>query len=47
VLPTRRQPDERKEQQMTRKLGVGVLAAALLMSGALVGVSFGGGGGIT
>jgi hypothetical protein len=32
---------------MTRKLGVGVLAAALLMSGALVGVSFGGGGGIT
>jgi hypothetical protein len=32
---------------MTRKLGIGVLAAALLMSGALVGVSFGGGGGIT
>ncbi len=33
---------------MTRKLGVGVLAAALLMSGALVGVSFGGGeGGVT
>ncbi len=29
---------------MTRKLSVGVLAAALLMSGALVGVSFGGGG---
>ena len=32
---------------MTRKLSVGVLAAALLVSGALVGVSFGGGGGIT
>ena len=32
---------------MTKKLAVGVLAAALLMSGALVGVSFGGGGGIT
>ena len=32
---------------MTRKLSVGVIAAALLMSGALVGVSFGGGGGIT
>ena len=47
VLPTRRQSDERKEQHMTRKLIVGVLAAALLMSGALVGVSFGGGGGIT
>ena len=32
---------------MTRKLSVGVIAAALLLSGALVGVSFGGGGGIT
>ena len=32
---------------MTRKVSIGVLAAALLMSGALVGVSFGGGGGIT
>lgn len=32
---------------MTRKLSIGVLAAALLLSGALVGVSFGGGGGIT
>jgi len=32
---------------MTRKLSVGALAAALLMSGALVGASFGGGGGIT
>jgi hypothetical protein len=32
---------------MKRKLIVGMLAPALLMSGALVGVSFGGGGGIT
>jgi hypothetical protein len=32
---------------MVRKLSVGLLAAALLMSGGLVGVSFGGGGGIT
>ena len=32
---------------MTRKLSVGVIAAALLMSGTLVGVSFGGGDGIT
>jgi hypothetical protein len=32
---------------MTRKLSVGVLAASLLLSGALVGVSFGGGGGIS
>jgi hypothetical protein len=32
---------------MTRKLSVGALVAALLLSGALVGVSFGGGGGIT
>lgn len=32
---------------MTKKLSVGALAAALLLSGALVGVSFGGGGGIT
>jgi hypothetical protein len=32
---------------MTKKLIVGALAAALLTSGALVGVSFGGGGGIT
>ena len=32
---------------MMRKLSVGVLAAALLMSGALVGVSYGGPGGIT
>ncbi len=32
---------------MTRRLSVAALAAALLMSGALVGVSFGGGGGIT
>ncbi len=31
---------------MTRKLIVGALAAVLLTSGALVGVSFGGGGGI-
>jgi hypothetical protein len=30
-----------------RKLSVGVLAAALLLSGAMVGVSYGGGGGIT
>jgi hypothetical protein len=32
---------------MTKKLSVGVLVAALLISGTLVGVSFGGGGGIT
>lgn len=32
---------------MTRKLGIGVITAALLMSGALVGVSFAGGDGIT
>ena len=32
---------------MSRKLSVAVLAAALLLSGAFVGVSFGGGGGIT
>jgi hypothetical protein len=32
---------------MVRKLSIWVLVAALLMSGALVGVSFGGGGGIT
>ena len=32
---------------MSRKLSIGVLAAALLLSGALVGISFGGGGGIT
>jgi hypothetical protein len=32
---------------MVRKLSVGLLAAAMLMSGALVGVSYGGGGGIT
>jgi len=51
VLPTAAadggENHERKEQHMTRKLSVGVLAAALLLSGALVGVSFGGGGGIT
>jgi hypothetical protein len=29
---------------MTKKVSIGVLVAALLMSGALVGVSFGGGG---
>jgi Dirigent-like protein len=32
---------------VTRKLIVGVIAAALLLSGALVGVSYGGTGGIT
>ena len=32
---------------MRRKLEIGALAAALLMSGLLVGVSYGGGGGIT
>jgi hypothetical protein len=32
---------------MTRKLSVAVIAAALLMSGAMVGISFGGGSGIT
>lgn len=32
---------------MKKKLSVGVLVAALLMAGTLVGVSFGGGGGIT
>jgi len=32
---------------MMRRLSVGLIAAAMLMSGALVGVSYGGGGGIT
>ena len=32
---------------MIRKGGIGVIAAAFLLSGALVGVSYGGGGGIT
>ncbi len=45
VSRMRRGEERRKEQHMTRKLSVGVLAAALLLSGALVGVSFGGGGG--
>jgi hypothetical protein len=36
-----------RERRMMKKLSVGLLAAALLMSGGLVGVSFGGGGGIT
>ena len=36
-----------REQRMMKKLSVGLLTAALLTSGGLVGVSFGGGGGIT
>lgn len=32
---------------MSRKLSIGVLAGTLLLSGMLVGVSYGGGGGIT
>jgi len=32
---------------MIRKLSIGAIAASLLLSGAMVGVSYGGGGGIT